>query len=484
MQKINPNLGINHNANTMKKAFTSIFLFLLLILLTPSKIKAVYDPAGIPNNPFGVHVADTSDIKEVNNIINSNAGDWGYVTFVIQKGERDTNRWQEVFNEMRRLHLIPIVRIATAPVGKNNVWEKGNPDEIDGWISFLNSLNWVIKNRYVIIGNEPNHAKEWGGEINPKEYASYLKIFAQKLKNSSPDFFILPAGFDASAPNSKDTMDESLYLQKMIEDPNVFDNIDGWASHSYPNPDFSGSPESSGKGSIRTFEWEINYLKFLGVKKDLPVFITETGWTHPTDTLETNLGNKYEEAFKNAWDNKKIIAITPFIYKYQDPPFNNFSWISKDGKPYDFVQNIKNLTKQKGEPIQEERGNILTGILPKIATANSSYHAILFIKNEGQSIWQTNNLKAIDVNANKLKIQSMFPENVEPNQIGVFLITGNFPGESGNKSYGIAIVSKGKAITNTFISNVNIIPQFLSLGEIIDYLKLTISKKLSFIFRY
>ena len=36
----------------------------------------------------------------------------------------------------------------------------------------------------MIIANEPNHSKEWGGQINPKEYASYLKLFSEKLKES------------------------------------------------------------------------------------------------------------------------------------------------------------------------------------------------------------------------------------------------------------------------------------------------------------
>lgn len=470
------------------KTILILILIFIFLLASQRNALAIYNSTSVPNNYLGIHIADTNNLPEASKLVNSNGGDWGYITLVIQKGERDTGRWQKLFDEMRRLHLIPIVRIATAPIpGKDNIWEKPSVDEIDGWASFLNSLNWVIKNRYVIIGNEPNHSKEWGGEINPKEYGNYLKIFSQKLKKSSEDFFIMPAGLDASAPTkltssfADATMDESLYLQKLLENPTVFDNIDGWSSHSYPNPNFSGSPDATGKGTIRTFDWEINYLKFLGINKNLPIFITETGWIHNTDKLETNLGKNYEEAFKNVWNDKRIVAITPFIYKYIMPPFDNFSWVNKDGKPYDFYNTVLNLPKQKGEPIQEIRGNILTGILPKIATAKSSYHALLFIKNEGQSIWQANDLEALDTYTDKLKIQSMFPEKIEPNQIGIFLITGNFPNESGNKSYGISIISNGNVITNTFSSDVNIIPQFPTLGEIINYLKITIIRKLSLI---
>src|SRR5260221_325365 len=188
----------------MKQFFLFLFTIFLFGFFT-SKVKA-YDPTIVANNHFGMHVVDTSHLKDVAKLVNSNEGDWGYITFVIQKGERDPKRWQSAFDEMRLLHIIPIVRIATAPIGNMNngsVWEKPTVDEIDGWVSFLNSLNWVIKNRYVIIGNEPNHASEWGGEIDPAGYTNYFTTFSYKLKNSNENFFVMPAGFDASANNSK-----------------------------------------------------------------------------------------------------------------------------------------------------------------------------------------------------------------------------------------------------------------------------------------
>src|SRR5260221_4358946 len=191
------------------------FIVILIIIFLFSKardVQAVYDPLAVSNNHFGIHIADMSNLSDVSKLVNSNGGDWGYVTFVIQKGERDPKRWQTAMDEMRRLHLIPIVRIATAPLtGNSDVWEKPSVDEIDGWVSFLNSLNWVIKNRYVTIGNEPNHASEWGGEIDPAGYTNYFTTFSYKLKNRNKNFFVMPAGFDASANNSKATMDAALY---------------------------------------------------------------------------------------------------------------------------------------------------------------------------------------------------------------------------------------------------------------------------------
>ena len=67
----------------------------------------------------------------------------------------------------------------------------------------------------------------------PSGYATYLNNFALKLHAASPDFFVLPAGLDASAKNTATTMDEATFLKKMLTaEPNLFDNLNGWVSHS------------------------------------------------------------------------------------------------------------------------------------------------------------------------------------------------------------------------------------------------------------
>ncbi len=469
---------IAYNGMCMRK-----FIVILIIIFLFSKardVQAIYDPIIVSNNHFGIHVADMSSLPEVSKLVNSNGGDWGYVTFVIQKGERDPKRWQTAMDEMRRLHLIPIVRIATAPLtGNSNVWEKPSVDEIDGWVSFLNSLNWVIKNRYVTIGNEPNHASEWGGEVNPVEYAVYLKTFSKKLKESNDNFFIMPAGLDASATNSKNTMDESLYLEKMIDtDSGLFQYIDGFASHSYPNPDFGGSGDGFGKGSVRTFVWELNYLKFLGITKDLPVFITETGWTHGTNNLTTNISVKIETAFKNAWSDKRVIAVTPFIFKYTTPPFDTFSWINQEGAPYDFYHNVLNLPKVTGTPIQEYKAQVITGIIPTIAPINSKYSGILFIKNIGQAIWSKNNINLITKDGQNIEINSMYPALIEPTQIGILLIGGVYPNSSGNYSLNIELANNGKVFNNDLKFSTNLIPNLPGLGDLFNYIKSAIFRRI------
>ncbi len=409
----------------MKKA---LFLVLLVFiaLFSPKEITAVENPLEVPNNFFGIHIVNESDLEKARDLVNSSGGDWGYVTLVIREDERDTSRWQWIFNEMRQMHLIPIVRIATA--SENGGWRKPNPGEMDNWVSFLNSLNWVIKNRYVIIGNEPNHAKEWGGQVNPEEYAAYLVDFSQKLKQQSTDFFVLPAGLDASALYSKTTMPEDVFIRQVVKaKPDFFDHIDGWNSHSYPNPGFAGSPEATGRGTLTTFIWELEFINSLGVKKELPVFITETGWVHDQEGkvlgLENtqNIGNKFKIAFEKVWQNENVVAVTPFILNYQEGPFSFFSWLKPSGEYYDFYREVQAIPKISGSPKQITQAKVLS-----ISTfeAGKKTFGSLVIENSGQSIWEKNELKLLQKDGSFGKANSIYGD-IKPGKKAVLFLETN-----------------------------------------------------------
>jgi hypothetical protein len=403
----------------MKKILIA-FLFSLLPFTNARPLLAIEDPLLVPNNRFGIHILDENDLADAAKLVNSGGGDWGYVTLVIREDERNTKRWQKVFDAMRRSHLIPIVRIATKQI--NSHWKKPVIDEIDGWLHFLNSLNWVIKNRYVIISNEPNHAKEWGQEISPEEYGQYLSRFSEKLKFADEDFFILPAGLDASAPTDKKHLSETEFIKRMlVYDENIFDYIDGWNSHSYPNPNFSGSENASGRGTVRTFEWELEYLKNLGVKKELPVFITETGWAH---NMEGNvLGYKtpsaiainFKTAFENAWNDERVVAITPFVLNYQDAPFDIFSWKKTDGSFYDFYYEVQKMPKPKGEPAQVNTAKISFELMPEIIKRGENKFGIIYLENTGQVIWEREKKYVVNKIEEEMEIEPVsFRQTIEP----------------------------------------------------------------------
>ncbi len=370
-----------------------VILFFLFALIFPLKTYAMYDPTSVPNNTYGIHIVDTNDVADVPPLVNSTGGDWGYVTMVLSDDQRDHDRWQNIFNDMRRLHLIPIVRLATHIEG--NGWVKPNKDRFYEIVTLLNSLNWPTENRYIILWNEPNHANEWGGNLNPEEYAEYLVTLAAELKKANSDFFILPAGLDASAASDGESMDEGEYLKRMIAaKPEILTRIDGWTSHSYPNPGFSGSPYATGRGTLTTYQWELSYLSTLGLTKDLPIFITETGWQHsegksfaPGLLSSDQVGANLQVAAQNIWSDPRVAAVTPFLFSYQDVPFDHFSFKQLGSNSfYSQYYAYQAITKKKGTPKQRESYTLTTDLLPKTLVSGSTYTLTASVKNEGQGI--------------------------------------------------------------------------------------------------
>lgn len=298
------------------------------------------------NNHFGIHIINEQDLDNAAQLVNSNGGEWGYVTMVIREDERDINRWTNVFRKMSELKLIPIIRIATR-MESNGTWAKPSKDQAIPWVDFLNDLPWPAKERYVVLFNEPNHAKEWGGGINPEEYAAVSRHYWEEFKKANPNFSVLPAALDLAAPDGDKTMNATTYFKKMYDADNfIFTIFDAWNSHSYPNPGFSGSPFDTGKMSIRGFEWELKHLSQYYLSASIPIFITETGWK---DT--SNAGEYYKIAFEQVWNHPNVRAVTPFLLNYRQPPFDTFSWIdpvTNEFRPqYEAVQL---LSKPAGSP--------------------------------------------------------------------------------------------------------------------------------------
>ncbi len=357
-------------------------ILLLILILFP-----ITTFAAESNNKFGIHLAQPhmEEISKIKELVNGNGGDWGYVTLVIQEDDRDNNKWQEIFDKLRENHLIPIIRLATLPQGEN--WRRPEKGDVDPWVSFLDSLNWVVKDRYIILFNEPNHGSEWGGEVDAKNYGETASTFAEKLKTKNNDYFIMIAGLDSSAPsNFPYTEDEEIFLKSTIDSqPSIIKFIDGISSHSYPNPGFSGSPYDTGRKSIRGYQWEINLYKEL-TGKDLPVFITETGWRRGDENI---IADNFRVAYEDVWlGDDRIRAVTPFVYDYQGQPFLDFSWKrfqSSDYYPqYHMVSSMK---KVKGVPVQVETGELVFDFPSKLVV-ESNYHFPIEIKNTGQAIWE------------------------------------------------------------------------------------------------
>ena len=417
--------------------------------------------AAVPNNKFGIHLAQPNidEFSKVKELVNSSDGDWGYVTLVVQENDRDKNKWQDIFNHLRRDHLIPIIRLATIPVGEN--WRRPEAKDAQSWVDFLDSLNWVVKNRYIILFNEPNHGREWGGEVDAKNYAEVAAEFAKKLKEKNKDYFIMLAGFDASAPSwMPDLEDEEKFLRGISNFKFQISNyIDGWSSHSYPNPGFSGSPYATGRGTVRTYEWELELLGELGVNKELPVFITETGWKRGD---ERTVADNFQTAFDQIWGpDGRVMAVTPFVLDYQGSPFLEFSW--KKYQSSDFYQQyyyVQSMPKIKGEPEQIEKGWI-TFRFPTDLVVRSTYHFKVKLENQGQAVWDSNDSYKLKVKSEELESpEYIFDDlkDVNPFEEKDVYLTLKTNEDLGNKKIKFILQKNDKIILESEDWNINILP--------------------------
>lgn len=452
----------------MGKFLISLLFFLFAIPYTLNPSYAIVDPLSVPNNKFGIHIiqATPDESSPASELVNTN-GDWGYVTFLIESKDRNENKWQQFFNDLRRRQLIPIVRLATKPV--NEHWERPYEKEYEAWADFLDKLNWPTKNRYVVIYNEPNHGKEWGNSVDAKSYAKVLDQTITALKTKNRDFFVLNAGFDASTPSQPPKYeDELIFLRQMNQEiPGIFDKLDGWVSHSYPNPAFAGSPNSYGRGTIRGWLWELQQLRNLGVTKNLPVFITETGWQHAeglnyNSSLPTadTVAEYFENAFENAWAPERIVAVTPFLLNYQETPFDHFSFKKLTGEKqnnkilgisypeyYPQYEKILNMTKKNGRPIQENKAKLIKGEVFSSIVSGEVYTISLTFKNTGQSIWGEQEVKLIPLQGGQeLGIEEVkLPQDIkiEPQEEYTFQIKLKAP-QKGNFKISLQLFSDGK----------------------------------------
>lgn len=326
-----------------------VIVGLLAALLNPSPQVKTVDPATTLNNKVGLYIYSVNSYADTAaELINSNGGDWGYVLVPYAVYDSDFNKWDGFFRRLAQNHLIPIIQL----------WDLRDPSNTRHAAGFLDSLPWPTTTHYVSVYNEPNDALFWNGRVDPEGYAHVLDETINVFNAQNSNFFMLNGAFNASARSGQQYLDEEAFLLRMDkEKPGIFKKLDGWASHPYPQPNFSGRVTATGRDSIRAYEWELDLLKkYFGVE-NLPVFITETGWAHAEGQTydrayySANVtANFFKDAFEKVWlPDQRVVAVTLFTIKY-DAPEDHFNWLDADLKPYPQFEAIKSLPKVAGAP--------------------------------------------------------------------------------------------------------------------------------------
>lgn len=337
----------------------------MLVAGYSSWVFAVYDPLSVPNNKFGVHILERGEITAGAKLVNSNGGDWGYITIPLRIDDRDREKWTEFFLQAGKLHVIPIIRLATYSDPAVGGWVTPTAYDLVDFANFLSDMPWPTQNRYIILFNEPNHASEWGGKIDPLTYATLVLDSREIFGSRSANYFLLSAGLDMSVPTSPTSLDALEYYRRLSAyQPKWYLAIDGLAVHAYPNPGFTASPYSTSRYGIASYRFETKYLSKLGYAPK-PLFITETGSLSPD--------NFFPIAFRDVWIDPQIVAVTPFVLFAGTGPFEPFSLLDASHSPRPAYRQIESIAKSSGSPLLSS--GFQSSSPPSFSTPSSSNQA-------------------------------------------------------------------------------------------------------------
>jgi hypothetical protein len=303
-------------------------------------------------------------------------GPGGHVVQLVRSNDLRPDVWQRYFDLVARERLVPIVRLATYKASHNQWWVAPTPDlggrtyhsEADRFRRFFDAIDWRIDEIIVTVGNEPNRPDEWSGAPDPAAYARYLRDVTEALRRvSAVKIVILNAGLDGYAPSASfpggDSMDSERFMEGMAaEVPGIFDLLDGWASHAYPlgpfnqhpaqqefrvddvrpdAPERAMPPDSIPNRGVNSYRWELWKLSQLGVRKSLPVYVTESGWRHERSQAPQSLDAQHasveDEQFSQfvslAFDGPPDSAAVGWTPWNEDPRVVTVALFALGGKP-------------------------------------------------------------------------------------------------------------------------------------------------------
>ena len=154
-------------------------------------------------------------------------------------------------------------------------------------------------------------------------------------------------------------------------------------------------------------------------------------------------------AYERVWDDSRVVAVTPFILNYTEPPFEEFSWKKKDGSFYSFYEKVSQTQKVKGQPTQEVKGKVIGAFVNPFLIADSLFKGVILARNLGQSIWVSPEISVMD----ESKAFEIATENfgeLEPSKVKLIYFSSQAPDSAGKFNIPLVLRYKEKAVSETF----------------------------------
>ncbi len=320
------------------------------------------------NNPIGINLirwTENQYLWAAADLVNSSGGDWGYVTITLIDDDRQSPyRLQRILEQCAHRHLTPIIRVATRFDVTTETWSRPQWNDPFLWRELFNSVTWPTTLKYIVVGNEPNLGREWGGEVDPAGYARYLEKWLDVFADD-PTYRIFNGALDASNDTlMPERMDEFEFIDAMREAaPGLVDRLHGWAANPYH---FWWGTEP--RFTYKAYEVELEYIG-----RDMPVIVMEF---HAFEIDEPQMvAEYYAEAYEHWLADPRIIAITPFFWNPEADRFwmyrvNSDGSVAEASPTYTW---LRSLPKQAGSPgFRPQLANTARPVREPAAPANDS----------------------------------------------------------------------------------------------------------------
>jgi hypothetical protein len=270
---------------------------------------------------------------------------WAYVE--LQPGRFVWNHTDLVIDHAQRQGLKVIARLGYVP-------EWARPKETtplyldrDHYAAFARyaaefARRYAGKVDYIVVGNEPNLALEWGYQpVDPARYVDLLAVVYPAVKAANPDVQVLAGALapTLAPPGSDQGMNDLEYLQDMY-DLGAAAYFDILAIHAYgwhSEPDDPADPEVV---NFRRAEL-LHAIMVANGDGAKPAMITEAGWNdHPRWTRAVRPGQRIDytihayQIAQDEWPWMQAVCMWVFRYPWDAKSYQDyFTFVRPDFEP-------------------------------------------------------------------------------------------------------------------------------------------------------
>lgn len=313
------------------------------------------------DNAFGIGLVSPGSASDMQ-LTGELAGPGGHVKMIFpgvtRASQGPEQAWIDAVNHAYANELVPVIRVGP-PWGDRNLRKESDDANHMDYTSLAQAYRRVVDGLprdedtliWIEVHNEPNLCYEWtcqagqgdmegGSKISYQktaaEYAAFLRDVTDAIQGLDDDHIrvinggLAPGGVrwcHCGQEGGEPGITAREFLQAMEAGaPGVFDDLDGWASHSYP-------ASNEGYGFFVPFDQAHTGLTYYEVelatigRPGLPVLITETGWRTDEATRQ-QIADWTVQAFTDVWlPDDRVKAVMPFLLR-GGSGWTNFEWVS------------------------------------------------------------------------------------------------------------------------------------------------------------